>query len=681
MNYEFSVKKISADDNFEFGNIDSEYGVNSLYWTKGGKSFLPVSGEFHFSRYNNNEWKRELLKMKAGGLDFLSTYIFWNHHEYNKGEYDFEGDRDIRKFLSLCKEADMPCILRIGPWAHGECVYGGFPEYVQKLPGKRTNDKKYLGYVRSFWTKLFEETREFYDGKTVVAIQLENEYNGNISHIRTLRKLAEEIGFKAPFFTMTAWPTNTPDRTLMPMFGGYPEAPWAQHKRKLKPGRRFAISKARTEQQIGEDIIGKSVNEKKDFGDFPYGGCEVGTGNEVTQHRRPVIDDKDGYGIAFAKFASGMNWMGYYMYHGGRNPVGRLYQESRRTLYPNNYPIIDYDFQAPLSKDGDKRRSFDRLRLLHYFIKHWDENIAEKQAYFSYAEKPYPYISVRSDEKLCGYVFISDYERGEDRLEDETLDIGIADEKGNKIRIEGVRAEKGSMNFFPFGFSIGKTKADYILAQPITKVNNVWYFCRCDGVDPVISINGEKTLVDKELKIEGITLKILSFEEACELYIYDGKVFFGQDVIYRDEGVLVSEKQTKTSKHGFELSPREKTRLPYGYYLYSYSPRYYYRLKLDKKTIADHFDVVLKFRFKGLNLQLFAGDRLIDDYFNTDGYYILHTRQIERYIGDSEELTIKAVGASFGVGKVYCEREIQKYKADLILEEVATIDKTPLKNC
>lgn len=677
MRYKFVVKEKSVDCDFAFGNIESEYGVNSLYWTKGDVPFIPISGEFHFSRYNNNEWERELLKMKAGGLDFVSTYIFWNHHEYNEGEYNFEGDRDIRKFLTICKKIDMPCILRIGPWAHGECVYGGFPRFIQKLAGKRSNNKTYLQYVEKFWTKLYENTKEFLDGKTVIAIQLENEYNGSIEHIRKLREIAEKVGFKTPFFTMTAWPTNTPDKTLMPMFGGYPEAPWAQHKKRLKPDRRFAICQGRTEQEIGEDIIGKSLKDKGDFSAFPYAGCEVGTGNQVTQHRRPIMDARDGYGIAFAKFASGMNWLGYYMYHGGRNPSEHLYQESRLTLYPNNYPIIDYDFQAPLSKDGDKRKSFDRLRLLHYFIKYWDKDMAKKSAYFALSQNAYPYISVRSDENLSGYVFVSNYERGEDSLKDEKITVEISDGRQNDIVIEDIDVKKKAMYFFPFGIKIDKTKVDYVLAQPICKTKDIWYFCQLEGVKPIISVDGKKMLIDKELKIGYTTLKVLSEEDAQRLYIDKNKIYYSDNIIYYnpdDNKKLVIEEKIKSESHGFELKATEKTKLPYNHYLYSHSPRYYFSLKLDKKLMKENFDVVLKFKFSGLNLQVFAGQKIVDDYFNTDGYYVLHTRQMLRQIQDFDELTIKAVGGSFGIGKVYSEIEIEKNKAKLTLEEVSSIN-------
>jgi len=43
--------------------------LNGQYWT-------PVMGEFHYSRLPANEWREELLKLKAGGVDIVSTYVF-----------------------------------------------------------------------------------------------------------------------------------------------------------------------------------------------------------------------------------------------------------------------------------------------------------------------------------------------------------------------------------------------------------------------------------------------------------------------------------------------------------------------------------------------------------------------------------------------------------------------------
>src|SRR5277367_5595424 len=42
-----------------------EIEVNSRYLALDGKPWLPVMGEFHFSRYPEKYWEEEILKMKA----------------------------------------------------------------------------------------------------------------------------------------------------------------------------------------------------------------------------------------------------------------------------------------------------------------------------------------------------------------------------------------------------------------------------------------------------------------------------------------------------------------------------------------------------------------------------------------------------------------------------------------
>ena len=45
------------------------FGLNSRYLTLDGKPWLPVMGEFHFSRYPEARWEEEILKMKAAGVN------------------------------------------------------------------------------------------------------------------------------------------------------------------------------------------------------------------------------------------------------------------------------------------------------------------------------------------------------------------------------------------------------------------------------------------------------------------------------------------------------------------------------------------------------------------------------------------------------------------------------------
>lgn len=154
--------------------------VNSRYLTRNGKPWFPVSGEFQFSRYRREDWKRELCKMKAGGVTLIASYIFWIHHEEAEGVWDFSGQRDLRAFAELCGKLELPILLRIGPWCHGECRNGGFPDWIcfQDRFKTRTDDPTYLAYVRRWYRKLAEEVKGLLwsDGGPVIGVQIENEY-------------------------------------------------------------------------------------------------------------------------------------------------------------------------------------------------------------------------------------------------------------------------------------------------------------------------------------------------------------------------------------------------------------------------------------------------------------------------------------------------------------------------
>ena len=109
-----------------------QYSYTEKYLEKNKKPIFPMMGEFHFSRYPAEFWEEEIRKMKAGGIDIISTYVIWIHHEEEEGVFDFSGQRDLKRFLELCEKWDMKVFLRIGPWPHGEVRNGGFPDWLVK---------------------------------------------------------------------------------------------------------------------------------------------------------------------------------------------------------------------------------------------------------------------------------------------------------------------------------------------------------------------------------------------------------------------------------------------------------------------------------------------------------------------------------------------------------------------
>ena len=74
---------------------------------------------------------------------------------------------------------------------------------------------------------------------------------------------------------------------------------------------------------------------------------------------------------------SGVNMLGYYMFHGGDNPdsLGPL-NESKSTGYPSDLPVKNYDFVAPLGEYGRERPSYGDLKLFNYFLNDFGPELA-----------------------------------------------------------------------------------------------------------------------------------------------------------------------------------------------------------------------------------------------------------------------------------------------------------------
>ena len=166
-----------------------------------GKAIIPLMGEMHYSRIPRGEWAASLKTMKDGGISIVSTYVFWNHHEWKEGEYDFSGNRDLSAFLEEVHKAGMWAVVRIGPWAHGECREGGFPDWlIDKFKGNdgkwkkrlRSCDRQFLSEVEKFWTRLFPEVKShlWKNGGPVIGVQLENESRGPWPYYQALKALA-----------------------------------------------------------------------------------------------------------------------------------------------------------------------------------------------------------------------------------------------------------------------------------------------------------------------------------------------------------------------------------------------------------------------------------------------------------------------------------------------------------
>lgn len=420
-------------------NMEKEvYSYNSEYLTCNARPILPIMGEFHFSRYPEGEWKTAIKNMQQGGVDIVATYVFWIHHEEAEGEWDFSGRRNLKAFLSCCQEAGMKVWLRIGPWAHGECRNGGFPDWLveKEKRGKlslRTDDPQYLKYVDLFFTKIAEQADGYMhkDDGPVIGIQIENEYGHaggpsdreeGMAHMRTLRAMAEKKGLTAPYFSATGWGGAYVPENFLPVLGGYVDAPWANHTHELAASENFLFQPFHDDANIASDFAEGQSGFTFDTSKFPYLTAELGGGLQVTARRRTYPYPEDIEAQTICMLGAGANLIGYYMYHGGVNPDGQYttLQESKATGYANDLPVKSYDFQTCLRENGLPSESYYRLRKHHIFIKNTEELLAPAKVYLP-DNIPEP-MGAEDMETLraafrynktadCGFLFINNHQR------------------------------------------------------------------------------------------------------------------------------------------------------------------------------------------------------------------------------------------------------------------------------
>ena len=90
----------------------------------------------------------------------------------------------------------------------------------------------------------------------------------------------------------------------------------------------------------------------------------------ASYHRRINYDPRDVEANVLTQLGGGSSLLGYYMYHGGQNPEGKLstLQDSSATGYPNDLPVKSYDFNAPLGEFGQVNPQYYWLRRLHLFL-------------------------------------------------------------------------------------------------------------------------------------------------------------------------------------------------------------------------------------------------------------------------------------------------------------------------
>lgn len=610
-----------------------EINVTSRYFTRNGKPWIGVMGEFHFSRYSRENWHRELAKMKAGGITIVSTYLFWIYHEEIEGKMDFGGDNDIRAFIKECKDVGLDVVIRIGPWAHGECRNGGFPDWLLKKDYKlRDNNEEYLAVVKKWYQSIYNEVKGLFykDGGNIIAVQIENEFVDNAEHLAKLKEIAVECGFIAPIYTVTGWNSASgakiPVDEVVPVFGGYCEAPWENHMNRLSPSPHYFFNRMRNDSAIGTDLIAKTQSDgwQLPYERYPFATCELGGGIEVTHHRRPIIKPMDIYAVSLVKLGDGNNLVGYYMYHGGTNKIGELstFNETKATGYPNDYPILSYDFQAPLSEYGEVREQYGLLNMLHMFVNDFGEEFAPMIAVDSgntvaADDTNSLRYGMRTDGKR-GFVFVNHYQRLTELADIENAVISAENVEFPPIDV------KGEVSFFmPFNMKMGDSVLEYATAQPLCKCDDTYFFAEIPNIKAEYKFSkGSANIVTVPFENAKYMRKLngtVYICGGCNLYEENGQIYSVEDGEYICQKWNGSEFETLTIVQSAKQSNVEIT----GVENAPFEPKYKEELCIGgereltwKKINVDGGYGFAEIDYVGDVAQIYAdGELVADDYY------------------------------------------------------------------
>lgn len=494
------------------GTPGKEIEINSLYMTKGGKPVLPVMGEFHYSRYDHRYWKETLLKMKASGVTIVSTYALWIYHEEIEGRMDWTGSNNLRKFIQLCNEVGLLVHLRFGPYCNAECRNGGLPDWLmqKKHIRKRYNDPLYLSYVRRWYQEVAKQVKGllYKDGGPIMGLQIENEYvtEGHVvPHLMELKKMAIEVGFDVPVYSMTHWMSSDyPKRDIIPYAGYYIETPWSPGYGDLPIGNFQFFSYNRLSDNIGTDIIkleGEVQSLNSQEVESPYFTCEVGLGTPSFYHRRPIVPEEMAGANINLRLGCGVNLMGYYMYSGGSNQVGKL------TTLESSTSRVSYDYQAPLKEFGTLGVVMNETKKYNYFMNDFGSELATQVAYLPTSNNNTENLqwTVRAHNQK-GFLFCSNYlyKRNRKNFDNVQFQIKLNNET-IKIPRNPVSIIDGAYFHWALNLIVDEVKLKYSTTQAITKLKNgqekllvffqddeipAEYFFDTAGIKNITSTNG-----------------------------------------------------------------------------------------------------------------------------------------------------------------------------------------------
>nr|XP_034365832.1 beta-galactosidase-1-like protein 2 isoform X2 [Arvicanthis niloticus] len=273
-------------------------------------TFQILGGSIHYFRVPREYWRDRLLKLKACGLNTLTTYVPWNLHEPERGKFDFSGNLDLDWLL---QDPDMKL----------RTTYHGFTKAVDL----------YFDHLMSRVVPL-----QYKHGGPIIAVQVENEYgsyNKDRAYMPYIKKALEDRGIIEMLLT-----SDNKDGLEKGVIDGVLATINLQSQQELTALNSVLLSI--------QGIQPKMVMEYWTGWFDSWGGAHnILDSSEVLQTVSAII--KEGSSINL------------YMFHGGTN-FGFI----NGAMHFNDYKadVTSYDYDAILTESGDYTAKYTKLREL-----------------------------------------------------------------------------------------------------------------------------------------------------------------------------------------------------------------------------------------------------------------------------------------------------------------------------
>jgi beta-galactosidase len=111
-----------------------------------------LAGEYPYYRDEPASWEPKLRAMRDVGLEVISFYVPWRHHEIEERDgtrslrFAGDGNRDLAGFLDRVRRCGLLALPKPGPFVHAELQFGGLPDRLSpSVDSKRESARSAAG--------------------------------------------------------------------------------------------------------------------------------------------------------------------------------------------------------------------------------------------------------------------------------------------------------------------------------------------------------------------------------------------------------------------------------------------------------------------------------------------------------------------------------------------------------